>query len=99
MLPALQAFLHMMPLAQLALMLELTNAKLAAKEKQDMTWIGMCVLIGSIYFLWQMPQAQALVGPQCPHKVLTLLGPSRIRLVVQLLQQHMVCHQVVLSST
>ncbi len=33
----LEAFLHMMPPVQLVLMLELTNAKLVAKEKQEMT--------------------------------------------------------------
>jgi hypothetical protein len=47
---------HMMPLVQLALMLGLTNARLATKEKQEMTrkellrWIGMCTLITSINF-------------------------------------------------
>ena len=52
----LQAFLHMMPPAQLALMLELTNVRLAAKNKHEMTrqellrWIGTCVLIASINF-------------------------------------------------
>ena len=52
----LQAFLHMMPLAQLALMLDLTNMRLDAKEKQKMTlqellwWIDVCVLTTSINF-------------------------------------------------
>jgi hypothetical protein len=52
----LEAFLHMMPPVQLALMLELTNVRLAAKEKKEMTrqellwWIGMCMLIASINF-------------------------------------------------
>jgi hypothetical protein len=52
----LKAFLHMMPPAQLALMLELTNARLAAKQKRKMTcqellqWIGVCMLIASINF-------------------------------------------------
>jgi hypothetical protein len=52
----LQAFLHMMPPAQLAPMLELTNVRLAAKDKCKMThqellrWIGVCVLIASINF-------------------------------------------------
>jgi hypothetical protein len=52
----LEAFLHMMLRAQLALMLELANARLAAKEKQEMTrqkllrWIGVCMLIASINF-------------------------------------------------
>ena len=52
----LQAFLHMMLPAQLVLMLELTNLRLAAKEKKEMTcqellhWIGVCVLIVSINF-------------------------------------------------
>jgi hypothetical protein len=52
----LKAFLHMMPPAQLALVLELTNARLAAKEKREMTrqellrWIGVCMLIASINF-------------------------------------------------
>ncbi len=53
---SLQAFLHMMPPAQLALMLELTNVRLATKDKREMTcqellrWIGACVLIASINF-------------------------------------------------
>jgi hypothetical protein len=52
----LQAFLHMMPPAQLTLMLELTNERLVKKERQEMTrqellrWIGVCVLIASINF-------------------------------------------------
>ncbi|KAL3821912.1 hypothetical protein ACHAXA_008446 [Cyclostephanos tholiformis] len=52
----LQAFLHMMPPAQLSLMLELTNERLVEKEKQEMTrqellrWIGVCVLIAAINF-------------------------------------------------
>ncbi len=52
----LQAFLHMMPPAQLTLMLDLTNERLVEKEKQEMTlqellrWIGVCVLITSINF-------------------------------------------------
>ena len=52
----LQAFLQMMPPAQLTLMLELTNIRLAAKDKRKMTrqellrWIGMCMLIASINF-------------------------------------------------
>ncbi len=33
----LQAFLHMMPPAQLSLVLDLTNERLAKKEKQKMT--------------------------------------------------------------
>ncbi len=51
---ALEAFFHMIPPAQMALMLELTNARLAKKEKQEMTrqellrWIGLCMLIASI---------------------------------------------------
>jgi len=52
----LQAFLHMMPPAQLTLILELTNERLVEKEKQEMTrqellrGIGVCVLIASINF-------------------------------------------------
>ncbi len=52
----LQAFLHMMPPAQLALLLELTNVRLATKDKRKMTcqellqWIGACVLNASINF-------------------------------------------------
>jgi hypothetical protein len=52
----LQAFIHMMWPAQLLLMLELTNVRLAAKEKQEMTcqellrWICVCMLIASINF-------------------------------------------------
>ena len=50
----LQAFLHMMPPAQLTLMLDLTNERLVEKEKQEMTrqellrWIGVRVLIAGI---------------------------------------------------
>ena len=33
----LQAFLHMMPPAQLMLMMELTNKRLVSSEKQEMT--------------------------------------------------------------
>ena len=45
-----------MPPAQLALMFELTNVRLAAKDKREMTcqvllqWIGACMLIASIIF-------------------------------------------------
>ena len=52
----LQAFLHMMPPAQLTLILELTNERLVEKEKQEMTrqellrWIGVCVLIAGVNF-------------------------------------------------
>ena len=52
----LQAFLHMMPPAQLTLILELTNERLVSSEKQEMTrqellrWIGVCVLIAGINF-------------------------------------------------
>jgi hypothetical protein len=52
----LKACLYMMPPAQLVLMLELTNMRLAAKEKQEMTrqellwWIVVCMLIASINF-------------------------------------------------
>jgi hypothetical protein len=52
----LQALLHMMPPAQLELMLELTNVRLDAKEKWEMTHqellrlIGVCMLIASINF-------------------------------------------------
>jgi hypothetical protein len=46
----------MMPPVQLALVLELNNARLATKEKREMTrqellrWIGVCMLITSINF-------------------------------------------------
>jgi hypothetical protein len=52
----LEAFLHVMPLAQLALVLELTNTRLAAKEKREVTrqellrWIVVCMMIASINF-------------------------------------------------
>jgi hypothetical protein len=52
----LQAFLHMMPPAQLTLMLELTNERLVEKKRQQRTrqellrWIGVCVLIACINF-------------------------------------------------
>jgi len=50
----LAAFVHVMPLEQLDLMLELTNKRLAAKAKKELTrqellrWIGVCMLIASI---------------------------------------------------
>ena len=52
----LAAFVHMMPPEQLDLMLELTNERLAAKVKKELTrqellqWIGVCMLIASINF-------------------------------------------------
>jgi hypothetical protein len=53
----LDAFLHMMPPEQLTLVLELSNERLAAKGKKELThqellwWIGVCILISSINFL------------------------------------------------
>jgi hypothetical protein len=53
---AINAFLHMMPPEQLVLMLELTNERLAAKGKMELThqellqWVGMWMLIASINF-------------------------------------------------
>jgi hypothetical protein len=52
----LDAFIHMMPPERLDLMLELTNDRLIAKGKQEMThqkllqWIGVCMLVASINF-------------------------------------------------
>jgi hypothetical protein len=52
----LAAFFHMMPPEQLDLVLELTNERLAAKKKKELTrqellrWIGVCMLIASINF-------------------------------------------------
>ena len=52
----LAAFIHMMPLEQLDLMLELTSERLDAKKKKELTrqellrWIGVCMLIASINF-------------------------------------------------
>jgi hypothetical protein len=52
----LEAFLHMMPPAQLSLVLNLTNKRLATKKKKELTkqellqWIGVCVLISSTNF-------------------------------------------------
>jgi hypothetical protein len=52
----LEAFLRMMPPEQLVLVLQLTNERLAAKEKREITlqellwWIGVCVLIATINF-------------------------------------------------
>jgi len=49
----LAAFVYMMPPEQLDLMLELTNERLAAKAKKELTrqellqWIGVCMLIAS----------------------------------------------------
>jgi hypothetical protein len=53
---AIDAFLHMMPPEQLALMMELTNERLATKGKMELTrqellrWIGVCIMIASINF-------------------------------------------------
>jgi len=52
----LAAFFHMIPSEQLDLMFELTNERLAAKAKKELTrqellqWIGVCMLIASINF-------------------------------------------------
>ena len=53
---SLAALVHMMPPEQLDLVLELTNERLAAKKKKELTrqellrWIGVCMLIASINF-------------------------------------------------
>jgi hypothetical protein len=53
---SLAALVHVMPPEQLDLVLELTNERLAAKKKKEMTrqellrWIGVCMLIASINF-------------------------------------------------
>jgi hypothetical protein len=53
---AIKAFLHMMPLEQLVLMLELTLKRVVAKGKKELTrqellqWIGVCMPIASINF-------------------------------------------------
>ena len=50
------AFFHMMPPEQITLVLELSNKRLAAKGKKELTrqellwWIGVCILILSINF-------------------------------------------------
>ncbi len=84
----LKAFLHMMPPAQLALVLELTNARLAAKEKREMThqellrWIGVCMLIASINFhgnrckLWEGGNA---TSKYLPSNDLRAMGMSHNR--------------------
>ena len=53
----LAAFIHMIPPELLDLMLEVTNERLAAKAKKELTrqelprwWIGVCMLIASINF-------------------------------------------------
>ena len=84
----LQAFLHMMPLAQLTLILELTNERLVEKEKQEMTrqellrWIGVCVLIAGINFcgrrrnLWE---GGGTASKYLPSYDLRAMGMSRNR--------------------
>jgi hypothetical protein len=53
---AIKVFLHIMQPEQLALVLELTNERLAAKGKNKLThqellwWIGTCILIASNIF-------------------------------------------------
>ncbi len=53
---AINAFLHRMLPEQLALVLELTNKRLATKGKMELTrqellwWIGVCILVPSINF-------------------------------------------------
>ncbi len=53
---AIDAFLHMMPPEQLALMLDLTYKRLDTKGKRELTrqeflwWIDVCILIASINF-------------------------------------------------
>jgi hypothetical protein len=93
----LQAFLHVIPPAQLTLMLELTNERLVEKEKQEMTrqellrWIGVCVLIASINFrgrcrnLWEGGSAASMYLPSYDLRAT--------------LQRHLVCRQVVPSTT
>jgi hypothetical protein len=54
--PAIAAFLHMMPPELLALLLVLTNERSAVKGEMELTrqellrWIGLCILIASINF-------------------------------------------------
>ena len=86
----LQAFLHKMPPAQLALMLELTNVRLAAKDKREMSrqellwWIDVCVLIASINFrgdcrkLWEGGGATSN-SKYLPSYDLCAMGMSRNR--------------------
>ncbi len=84
----LQAFLHMMPPAQLTLMLELSNERSVKKEKQEMTrqellrWIGVCVLITGINFcgrrrnLWE---GGGTASKYLPSYDLRAMGMSRNR--------------------
>jgi len=84
----LAAFVHMMPPEQLDLMLELTNERLAAKVKKELTrqellqWIGVCVLIASINFrgncckLWEGGGA---TSKYLPSYDLRAMGMSRNR--------------------
>jgi len=78
----------MMPPEQLDLMLELTNERLAAKVKKELTrqellqWIGVCVLIASINFrgncckLWEGGGA---ASKYLPSYDLRAMGMSRNR--------------------
>ena len=100
---SLQAYLHMMPLGQLTHILELTNVRLAPKEKQKMThqkllrWIGVCVLIASINFcgkcrkLWE--------GGGTTSKYLPSYDLCATRMLRINFDDIMVCHQVVSSTT
>jgi hypothetical protein len=84
----LAAFIHMMPLEQLDLMLELTSERLAAKKKKELPrqellrWIGVCMLIASINFhgnrrkLWEGGGA---ASKYLPSYDLSATGMSRNR--------------------
>jgi hypothetical protein len=97
----LAAFVHMMPPEQLDLMMELTNKRLGAKGKQEITrqellwWIGVRMLIASIKFCGK---PQALGGWRRRLQVPPLLRPACDGYVMQLLRQHLVCRQVVSMS-
>ncbi len=92
----LAAFVHMIPPEQLDLMLELTSERLVAKAKKELIlqellrWIGVCMLIASINFrsnrhkLWE--------GGGAASKYLPSYDPQPLR-------RHLVCRQVVSSTT
>jgi hypothetical protein len=78
----LAAFVHMMPPEQLDLVLELTNERLAAKKKKELTrqellrWIGVSMLIASINFRFPRRLPQALGGRWRRLQVPPLLRPA-----------------------
>jgi hypothetical protein len=85
---SLAALVHMMPPEQLDLVLELTNERLAAKKKMELTrqellrWIGVCMLIASINFCGKrrkLCEGGGAVSKYLPSCDLRATGMSRNR--------------------